>query len=149
MADPLRRDRQRLLHLLRELSFERRSVTLASGRPSDFYIDCRRTALTAEGHYLIGRLLLEAIRRLVLRHNPAIITCVDRYSLASIRGGSPGILRELTPDVIVFDESFVGRAVPFAAFTARRSLFAAWNRPGKSTFHSTTFQPNTSRESVA
>ena len=85
----------------------------------------------------------EAIRRLVLRHNPAIITCVDRYSLASIRGGSPGILRELTPDVIVFDESFVGRAVPFAAFTARRSLFAAWNRPGKSTFHSTTFQPNT------
>jgi orotate phosphoribosyltransferase len=64
MADPLRRDRQRLLHMLRELSFERRSVTLASGRPSDFYIDCRRTALTAEGHYLIGRLLLEAIRRL-------------------------------------------------------------------------------------
>ncbi len=50
--------------MLRELSFERRSVTLASGRPSDFYIDCRRTALTAEGHYLIGRLLLEAIRRL-------------------------------------------------------------------------------------
>lgn len=64
MADPLRRDRQRLLHLLRELSFERRSVTLASGRPSDFYIDCRRTALTAEGHYLVGRLMLEAIRRL-------------------------------------------------------------------------------------
>jgi orotate phosphoribosyltransferase len=64
MADPLRRDRQRLLHMLRELSFERRSVTLASGRPSDFYIDCRRTALTAEGHYLIGRLMLEAIRRL-------------------------------------------------------------------------------------
>lgn len=64
MADPLRRDRQRLLHMLRELSFERRSVTLASGRPSDFYIDCRRTALTAEGHYLIGRLMLESIRRL-------------------------------------------------------------------------------------
>jgi len=64
MADPLRRDRQRLLHLLRELSFERRSVTLASGRPSDFYIDCRRTALTAEGHYLIGRLMLESVRRL-------------------------------------------------------------------------------------
>jgi orotate phosphoribosyltransferase len=63
VADPLRRDRQRLLHLLRELSFERRSVTLASGRPSDFYIDCRRTALTAEGHYLIGRLLWDVLRR--------------------------------------------------------------------------------------
>ena len=85
----------------------------------------------------------EAIRRLVLRHNPATITCVDRYSLASIRSSLYGILHELIPDVIVFDESFVGRSVPFAAFTARRALFAAWNRPGKSTFHSTTFQPNT------
>lgn len=63
MSDPLDRDRRRLLHLLRELSFERRSVTLASGRPSDFYIDCRRTALTAEGHFLIGRLLWTAIRQ--------------------------------------------------------------------------------------
>ncbi|MHB1843825.1 MAG: orotate phosphoribosyltransferase [Deltaproteobacteria bacterium] len=63
MSDPLDRDRRRLLHLLRELSFERRSVTLASGRPSDFYIDCRRTALTAEGHFLIGRLLLDQIRK--------------------------------------------------------------------------------------
>ncbi|MHB8417184.1 MAG: orotate phosphoribosyltransferase [Myxococcales bacterium] len=63
MSEPLDRDRRRLLHLLRELSFERRSVTLASGRPSDFYIDCRRTALTAEGHFLIGRLLWNAIRK--------------------------------------------------------------------------------------
>ena len=39
----------------------------------------------------------EAIRRLVLRHNPATITCVDRYSLASIRSGSDGILHELFP----------------------------------------------------
>ncbi len=63
MSDPLDRDRRRLLHMLRELSFERRSVTLASGRPSDFYIDCRRTALTAEGHFLIGRLLWSEIRK--------------------------------------------------------------------------------------
>ena len=46
------------------------------------------------------------------------------------------------PDIVVFDESFVNRAVPFAAFTARKSLFACWNRPRKATFHSTTFQPN-------
>ncbi len=57
-------DRARLLELLRTLSFERRKVILASGRESDFYIDCKRTALTAEGHVLIGRLLLERIRRL-------------------------------------------------------------------------------------
>ncbi len=57
-------DRARLLELLRALSFERRKVTLASGKESDFYVDCKRTALTAEGHVLIGRLLLERVRRI-------------------------------------------------------------------------------------
>ncbi len=57
-------DRARLLELLRQLSFERRKVVLASGRESDFYIDCKRTALTAEGHALVGRCLLDRVRRL-------------------------------------------------------------------------------------
>jgi orotate phosphoribosyltransferase len=55
-------DRARLLELLRTLSFERRKVVLASGKESDFYVDCKRTALTAEGHVLVGRLLLEKVR---------------------------------------------------------------------------------------
>jgi orotate phosphoribosyltransferase len=55
-------DRARLLELLRTLSFERRKVTLASGKESDFYVDCKRTALTAEGHVLVGRLLFEKVR---------------------------------------------------------------------------------------
>src|SRR5262249_47034824 len=38
--------------------------TLASGRPSSFYIDCKRTTLSAEGHWLTGRLLLDRILRL-------------------------------------------------------------------------------------
>ncbi len=54
-------DRARLLQLLRQLSFERRKVTLASGKESDFYIDCKRTALTAEGHVLVGRCLLNEV----------------------------------------------------------------------------------------
>ena len=74
---------------------------------------------------------------------PLVITCIDRASLAALRGGSGGILHEIVPDIVVFDESFVDHAVPFGAFTARKSLFACWNRPGKATFHSTTFQPNT------
>ena len=60
----LAHDRARLLELLRSLSFERRQVRLASGKESNFYIDCRRTTLTAEGHWLIGRLLLDRILRL-------------------------------------------------------------------------------------
>ncbi len=57
-------DRARLLELLRALSFERRKVVLASGKESDFYVDCKRTTLTAEGHALVGRLLFERVRRI-------------------------------------------------------------------------------------
>ena len=57
-------ERQRLLELLRELSLERRRVVLASGKESDFYIDCKRTALTAEGHVLVGRCLYHLVARL-------------------------------------------------------------------------------------
>jgi len=60
----LEADRSRLLEILRTLSFERRKVVLASGRESDFYIDCKRTALTAEGHVLVGRLLFDRVRRI-------------------------------------------------------------------------------------
>ncbi|MFA6035006.1 MAG: orotate phosphoribosyltransferase [Myxococcota bacterium] len=56
-------DRERLLELLKTLSFQQREVILASGRRSNFYIDCKQTALTAEGHYLIGRLFNEEIRK--------------------------------------------------------------------------------------
>jgi orotate phosphoribosyltransferase len=52
----------RLLELLRERSFARKKVVLASGRESDFFIDCKQTVLTAEGHALAGELLLNAAR---------------------------------------------------------------------------------------
>jgi len=55
-------DRERLLEILRDKSFQRREVILASGKKSSFYIDCKQTALTAEGHYLIGRLVLDELR---------------------------------------------------------------------------------------
>jgi len=61
-APTLQADRARLLALLRAQSFARRKVVLSSGKESDFYIDCKQTALTAEGHYLIGRLLLDLVR---------------------------------------------------------------------------------------
>lgn len=48
--------RLRLLELLRELSYQERDVVLASGRKSTFYVDCRQTVLTAEGHFLVGSL---------------------------------------------------------------------------------------------
>ncbi|MCL2011604.1 MAG: orotate phosphoribosyltransferase [Cystobacterineae bacterium] len=50
-------ERRRLLALLAAQSVEHRPVVLASGRNSNFYVDCKRTVLTAEGHWLVGRLL--------------------------------------------------------------------------------------------
>jgi orotate phosphoribosyltransferase len=56
--------RQQLVALLRERSFERKRVTLASGRESDFFIDCKQSVLTAEGHLLCGELMLDALAQL-------------------------------------------------------------------------------------
>ena len=53
--------RERLVELLRERSFERKKVILASGRESDFFIDCKQTILTAEGHALVGELMFDAL----------------------------------------------------------------------------------------
>ena len=49
--------RLRLVDLMRRLAYEKRDVVLASGRPSDFYIDCKQAILTAEGHFLVGWLV--------------------------------------------------------------------------------------------
>jgi orotate phosphoribosyltransferase len=53
--------RQELLALLTERSYSNQEVTLASGRTSNFYIDCRQTSLAGRGHLLIGQQLLAAI----------------------------------------------------------------------------------------
>jgi len=55
-------ERNRLLELLTELAYEKRKVTLSSGKESNFYIDTKQASLTAEGHYLVGRLVLAEIR---------------------------------------------------------------------------------------
>ena len=56
--------RSRLIALLRERSFERKKFILSSGRESDFFIDCKQTVLTAEGHALVGELMFDALSRL-------------------------------------------------------------------------------------
>jgi orotate phosphoribosyltransferase len=54
--------RTRLLELLVERSLILGEFTLASGARSSWYIDCRRTTMSAEGQFLIGKVALEAIR---------------------------------------------------------------------------------------
>src|SRR5690242_18859015 len=55
-------DKERLKQIIRELSYEKRRVILASGRASDFYFDGKQTTLHAEGGLLVGKLFYEAIK---------------------------------------------------------------------------------------
>jgi orotate phosphoribosyltransferase len=52
----------RLLEIIKEKSYEEGKFILASGKLSNFYIDCRETSLDAEGAYLIGKLFYQIIR---------------------------------------------------------------------------------------
>ena len=51
-----------LRRLLLEKSYEKKTVTLASGRVSDFYVDCRQVTLHGEGARLVGRVIFERIK---------------------------------------------------------------------------------------
>ena len=48
--------RQQLLDLILDVSFERRKVTLSSGKQSDFYLDLRTTLMRPLGLRLAGAL---------------------------------------------------------------------------------------------
>ena len=92
-------DRARLLTLLTELSYENRRVVLASGRESDFYIDCRNTSLHPEGNVLCGKQLLKHIRTVEGVHGVAgpsigadpLVCSVAHQSFLSGADGIPGI----------------------------------------------------------
>ena len=55
-------EKEKLKKIIIELSYEKRNVTLASGRQSDFYFDGKQTTLHPEGGYLTGKLFFEAIK---------------------------------------------------------------------------------------
>ena len=55
-AEELLELKRRLARLLVEKSYREGDFVLASGRRSDYYFDCRVTALHAEGSWLIGTL---------------------------------------------------------------------------------------------
>ncbi len=63
MREPFPADlHQALVELLKKQSVSLGSFVLASGRSSSFYIDARRTTMSAQGMELVGRLGLWTIR---------------------------------------------------------------------------------------
>lgn len=55
--------RKEILDLVYKKAYQRRRVRLASGRESNFYVDCRQVTLTAEGAYKLARYIIDLIRR--------------------------------------------------------------------------------------
>ena len=54
--------KNRLKQIIKDLSYEKREVVLASGRKSNFYFDGKQTTLNAEGSYLVGKLIYDIIK---------------------------------------------------------------------------------------
>jgi acetylornithine/succinyldiaminopimelate/putrescine aminotransferase len=76
-------------------------------------------------------------------NRPWLIVCADRDGLTRVERREAARIFEFSPDIIVFDETFTNRSVPFGAFAATKKLYERWNRRNMATFHSTTYQPNT------
>lgn len=55
--------RKRLQAILVERSLRTGNFTLASGKRSSYYIDARRTTMSAEGQFLTGKVCWDALRR--------------------------------------------------------------------------------------
>ncbi len=53
--------REQLKKILVELSYEKRDVTLASGKKSDFYFDGKQSTLNAQGAVLVGLTMWELL----------------------------------------------------------------------------------------
>lgn len=60
MATPA--EREELRTLLKSKSVRTGDFTLASGKKSDLYVDCRVTTLDARGAVLVGRVLLDLLK---------------------------------------------------------------------------------------
>ena len=66
MSTDMLENKKALARLLLEKSYREGDFVLASGRRSDYYVDCRVTALHSEGAHLIGTLFVD-----LLQHNEA------------------------------------------------------------------------------
>jgi orotate phosphoribosyltransferase len=87
---------ERLLELLTQRSFARKRVVLASGKESDFFVDCKQTVLTAEGHALVGAAMFDALDALPAPRAEAVAgvelggcPLASAVSLVSFQRGAP------------------------------------------------------------
>lgn len=82
--------RRIVLGLLIEHAFQRRRVTLSSGKESDFYINCKR-ALTQKGLHHIGEMVYETIERYVATDVSDTVSAQDIVGVGGLTMGADPI----------------------------------------------------------
>jgi orotate phosphoribosyltransferase len=97
-------DQESLQRLLLERSVQRGHFTLASGRQSTYYIDCRRATMSAPGMVLIGKLGWNAI-------------CKTGWKPAAIGGLTMGA----DPVAYAIAAASFGSDTPIDAFSVRKA----------------------------
>ena len=55
-------EKDRLLEILKDLSYQEGDFVLASGKKSTYYIDAKETTLNPEGMYLVGSIMHSMVR---------------------------------------------------------------------------------------
>lgn len=96
--------RQDLFEMLQKYSYKEGDFTLASGKKSNFFIDCKQTLLMAKGHHLASNLILDKLERW-----PTIIHAVAAVEL----GGCPlaSAVSTLSYESVPIDALYIRKSV--------------------------------------
>jgi orotate phosphoribosyltransferase len=105
----LQQDREELRLLLQAKSVKTGKFTLASGKESDLYVDCRVTTLDSRGAVLVGRVLLALLREEEAKR---------RLSIGSLGGLTMGA--DPLTLAVAMSSSLAGDTPPVQAFVVRK-----------------------------
>ena len=105
----LQQDREELRQLLKTKSVKTGKFTLASGKESDLYVDCRVTTLDARGAVLVGRVLHGLMRAEEEKRG------IQVQSIGGLTMGADPISLAVAMQTI-----HAGDATPVPAYTVRK-----------------------------
>jgi orotate phosphoribosyltransferase len=105
----LQQDREELRTLLKAKSVKTGTFTLASGKESDLYVDCRVTTLDSRGAVLVGRVLHDLLRQEEAKRGLSI------GSLGGLTMGADPITL-----AVAMSSSMAGENPPVQAFVVRK-----------------------------
>jgi orotate phosphoribosyltransferase len=105
----LESDRAELAQILRAKSVKTGKFTLASGKESDLYVDCRVTTLDSRGAVLVGRVLHDLLKKEEAARGLTI------GSLGGLTMGADPITLS-----VAMSSSMAGDAQPVQAFVVRK-----------------------------